>query len=398
MQTDAFQRIVGRAHAFLPAAEHLDGVPIGLAVRPGSAAEVAACLAQARALGIAVVPSGGGTKLGWGNLSDAKGLMLLDLGRLANIADLDPDEGVATVQAAVRVEDLAKRAAPTGKRALLDSGHSGETVGGVIATDAFGPEAAHDRRARHELLGLEVAFADGTLGRCGGRVVKNVTGFDLVRLQCGAFGTLGVITEATLRLRALPAARAVVGRALPSFADAIEGALEIESRGALPAGLAVLPMGRGAELLCLLEGGCAAVRLRAERAGGEPLEESDWERARRARSETGARTWIRLGARPSDTCDLAFAVENLAGHDALRLALPRFGCLFAEPPEDALDPLVLRCTREGWACAIESAPADWKRGRDVFGPAPEALPLMRALRRRFDPDRVLAPGRFVGGL
>jgi glycolate oxidase FAD binding subunit len=324
--------------------------------------------------------------------------MLLDLLRLERVADFDPDEGVATVEAAVRVDDLAKLSSAAGKRALLDSGHPGETVGGVIATDAFGPEASHDRRARHELLGLQVAFADGTLGRCGGRVVKNVTGFDLVRLQCGAFGTLGVITEATVRLRALPAVRAVFGRALPSFADAIESALDIESHAAQPAGLAVLPMGRGAELLWLLEGGEADVRLRAGRAPGERLEESDWERARRARSEPGARTWIRLGARPSDTCDLAFAVENLAGHDALRLALPRIGCLFAEPPEDALDPLVDRCAREGWACLVECAPADWKRGRDVFGRAPEALPVMRALRRRFDPDRVLAPGRFVGGI
>ncbi len=398
MQTDAFQRIVGRTHAFLPAAEALDGVPIGLAVRPGDAAEIAACLAQARGLGIAVVPSGGGTKLGWGNRSDAKGLMLLDLGRLARITDLDPDEGVATVEAAVRSDDLAKRAAAAGKRALLDSAHTGETVGGVIATDAFGPEVSHERRARNELLGLQVAFPDGTLARCGGRVVKNVTGFDLVRLQCGAFGTLGVITEATVRLRARPAARRVLGRALPSFADAIERALEVEGHGAAPAGLAVLPMGRGAELLWLLEGGEADVALRAERAPGEPLADADWERVRRARAEPGAPMWIRLGARSSDTCDLAFAVENLAGHDALRLALPGFGCLFAEPPEDALDPLVERCAKEGWACVVESAPAEWKRGRDVFGRAPEALPLMRALRQRFDPERVLAPGRFVRGV
>jgi glycolate oxidase FAD binding subunit len=398
MRAEQFARVVGRTNAFLPAGETLDGVPVGLVVRPGSAAEVAACLAEARALGLAVVATGGGTKLGWGNRADAPGLVRLDLARLDRIAELDADEGVATVEPGTRVEILAGRAAASGKRTLLDSGHAGETVGGVIATDAFGPEGSHERRARNELLGLEVALPDGTLARCGGRVVKNVTGFDLVRLQCGAFGTLGVITEATVRLRALPASRVVLGRALPGFADAVESALEIAASGAAPAGLAVLPVGRGAEVLGLFEGGEADVGLRAGRASGERLAEADWERARAARSSAADAARIRLGARPSDTCELAFAVENLAGHDALRLALPGFGCLFAAPPEDALDALVERAAKEGWACMVESAPAGWKRDHDVFGRAPEALPLMRALRERFDPDRVLAPGRFLRGV
>jgi glycolate oxidase FAD binding subunit len=398
VEARAFERLVGAEHVRLSPAAELDGVPVQLVVSPATQEEVAACLAEARERGVALVPSTGGTKLRWGNRASARALARLDLSRLARIVELDAAEGVATVEAGVRLDALAAAAAAHGKRAHLDSGHAGESAGGVIATEAFGLEYAPGRRVRNELLGLRVALPDGTLARCGGRVVKNVTGFDLVRLQCGAFGTLGVIVEATLRLRPQPAATAVLGRSLPSWREALAFAHDLVARGVEPVGVAAEPAGRGARVFWRLEGSEADLRERAGRAGGEALADPDWQRLRRARTSLATPARVRLGARPSDTHALVEACVELAGAAAPLLALPAAGIAFAGAPEPALDALVERAGKQRWLALVEVASPAWKAGRDVFGRPPEALPLMRELRRRFDPAGVLSPGRFVGGI
>ncbi len=397
MDARAFERVVGAEHVHLPPPADIDGVPVQLVVAPATPEEVAACLAEARERGVALVPSTGGTKLGWGNQSAAAALARLDLSRLVRV-DLDASEGVATLEAGVRVAALAAAASALGQRALLDSGHAGESVGGVIATEAFGLDYAPGRRVRDELLGLRTALPDGTLARSGGRVVKNVTGFDLVRLHCGAFGTLGVIVEATLRLRPEPAAAAVLARSFPSWRDAIGFSHELVARGVRPAGIAVEPAGSGARAVWRLEGSAADLRERAGRAGGEALGDADWDRLRRARSQLVTPARVRLGARPSDTLALVEACVELAGAGAPLLALPAPGIAFVGVPEPALGALLARAARQGWLAFVEAAPPAWKRGRDVFGPPPDALPLMRELRRRFDPEAVLSPGRFVAGI
>ena len=105
---------------------------------------------------------------------------------------------------------------------------------------------------------------------------------------------------------------------------------------------------------------------------------------------------VRLGGRPSDTLELCRAVIDTAGRDALRIALPHAGLVFAEGGEQLVEKLWPRAERERWLFAIERAEPALRERFDAFGPAPETLPLMRALKQRFDPDAVLAPGRFLG--
>ena len=216
---DPFERVVGAEYASRPDGETLDGVPVVAVLRPADAGQVAACLADARAHGVAVVAGGGGSKLALGNRSRADELVRLDLGRLGEPAEVQADEGIASFGAGVSVARAERMAGERGMRTTLETGFAGATVGGTIAADPVGVESSLDQRLRHDLLGLEVALPNGTVSWCGGRVVKNVTGFDLVRLYCGSFGTLGVVTRATLRVYPLPESRLVFARECASVAD-----------------------------------------------------------------------------------------------------------------------------------------------------------------------------------
>jgi glycolate oxidase FAD binding subunit len=378
-----------------PAGMDIDGVPVFAVLRPETAAEVAACLGVASRHGIALVPRGGGTKLGWGNVPRAKSLAVLDVSRLCKPLDLLPEEGIATAAAGVRVADFARQAAAIGRRSLLDGLDPQATIGGTVASDPLGCEFTLDRRLRMDLLGLQVALANGTLTRCGGRVVKNVTGFDLVRLYCGALGTLGVITEVTLRLHPLPELCEVYGRELGTVADAISEAQQLLAARIPHAGVAVDPSGR---LLWRLEGGREAVALYQRRFAGEALDLAAWEqvRARRVEPAPPQLARLRISARPSDVGVIAHFVQSWAGEGALRLALPAAGTVFACAEPASLAVLFEQAARQQWLVFVEAAPLSFKESGDVFGPATETLPIARAIKRRFDPEAILSPGRFQG--
>jgi glycolate oxidase FAD binding subunit len=404
-EPDRFEQILGAAHVWVPAGESLDGKPVTLVLRPGTPEEVAACLAEAVERAAAVVVTGGGSKLGWGNTPEAQAVVRLDLTRLDVPSDVNPDEGVATVQAGTRVADLVRELEPLGKRTRLETPHAGATVGGTIAADAFGPDVAPERRVRDEVLGLEVALANGSVTRCGGRVVKNVTGFDLVRLYCGSLGTLGVITAATFRLRPGPETRRVLGRGFDAWEPAMAFAAELLRGPADPSAVALRPKADArpeadaVEVLWLLEGSERDVASRAGYESGDPRDFEEWRRVEAETAGGGAEpVRLRLGARPSDTLAVCVAIRELAGAAAVRLALPRVGLVFADLGVGALEPTFERAAARGWTAFAERAPDEVKRHVDVFGPPPDTLPLMRALKRRFDPQRVLSPGRFVGRL
>ncbi len=395
---DPFERIVGAEYASRPDGETLDGVPVVAVLRPADAGQVAACLAEARAHGLAVVPSGGGSKLALGNRSRADELVRLDLGRLAEPAEVQPDEGIASFGAGVPAAQAERLAAERGMRTTLETGFAGATVGGTIAADPVGVESSLDQRLRHDLLGLEVALPNGTVTHCGGRVVKNVTGFDLVRLYCGSFGTLGVITRATLRVHPLPESRAVFARECASLADAHVCAGELAEARSAPCGIAIVPSARGARCLWRIQGGAEDAGVRAERVAGDALAEQDWEQVRAlvtpAADEDAVS--VRVAARPSDTLALCRALADAGG--GVRLAMPGAGVALGHVTATGLGPLWERCERERWLLVLERAPVTVKERFDVFGPGHDALAVMRAVKQRFDPDGCLAPGRFVGGL
>jgi glycolate oxidase FAD binding subunit len=299
----------------------------------------------------------------------------------------------------VRVGELALHLAACGKTSLLAELAPEGTVGGALAADPFAPDWTLDRRLPNEVLGIEIALANGELATAGGRVVKNVTGFDLVRLYCGSLGTLGVITRATVRLRAAPECERVVCARFPSLQEGIR-AFARAALSAEPAAAALRPDGAGAELLCRLTGDAKAVELQAARIPGETASLELWTQVRAALATPPAagRARVRLSARPSDVAALCRAAAEAAGADALRGVYPLAGSVVAEVDDATLPRLCAVAEHLDALFLAERAAGAGLAPCDVFGPPPSSLALMRAVKARFDPRRVLAPGRFVGGI
>ena len=171
-----------------------------LVVTPGNEAEVAAVLRCANELGIAVIPRGGGTKLEWGN-APVRGELILSLARLNRVLDHAWADLTVSVEAGCTLQTLQETLAQHGQRLALDAlWPERATIGGVLSTNDSGALRLRFGALRDLIIGVTLALPDGTLASSGGRVVKNVAGYDLPKLATGALGTLGVITRAFFRL------------------------------------------------------------------------------------------------------------------------------------------------------------------------------------------------------
>ncbi|MBW2236089.1 MAG: FAD-binding oxidoreductase [Deltaproteobacteria bacterium] len=411
-------RLALGADAVSDAAGEIDGVKHALTLAPASGEALADTLRLLSEAGAAAIVSGAGTRLGVGN-PPRRADALLSTRRLDGIAELDADEGVARVAAGTPLEVLRKAAQEAGWELPLESPDDAATVGGTLASSAVGPRLQCFGPPRDHVLGLRVALASGERARCGGRVVKNVTGYDLIKLHAGAFGTLGVLEEAWLRLRPRPEERRVLLAWLPEGQAGLERAAAAAGQPAARAAVVVDPAlarqvddagPRYGRALLVVELGGAPELVRdggASLADLEPVE-ADAELLdriaalqRQPDGHSGLR--FRVVVRPAR---IGAAAERLARAGASLLVWPGAGFLYAGfPLYEGADELAVDgawraargAAREGaGGFVLEAAPPWAKAARDVFGDPPEALPLMRTLKQRFDPAGVLNPGRFVG--
>src|SRR5262249_16572783 len=180
------------------------GVPAQMVAEPANAEEVAAILSRCSQTGIAVIPRGGATKLGWGNAPRAANL-ILSLKRLSRVVEHAHSDLTATVEAGGTIQDFQQALAAHGQRLALDAiWPERATIGGMLATNDSGSLRVRFGALRDLIIGATIALPEGTIARSGGKVVKNVAGYDLQKLMTGSFGTLGIITQATFRLYPLP--------------------------------------------------------------------------------------------------------------------------------------------------------------------------------------------------
>ena len=468
---------------------------------PASTSEASAVLAAAAGLGLAVLPRGSGTRLAWG-AAPRRCDLIVDTRQMDQVLEHAAGDLVARVQAGTRLSQLADRLARAGQRLALDpcgpdfaaaaastsaagtgtpgtgtpgtsapgtsavstrtTGRTGTaepgTVGGLVATGAAGPLRFRFGTPRDLLIGITVVLADGTIAKAGGKVVKNVAGYDLGKLFAGSLGTLGLITEATFRLHPRPAAVAYVTVDCPDAASALAVMAAAASSPLAPSAAEIDQPRRGAPISAgiLVEGEPAGVAERAERlrdllaasapaasAWSAPAGDLDPPAGGPAPriSDTGPRVsatapawWGRGAAAAADGTVLQIAfwsgqlaavlesVDLLASETGLDLAISGsagagvlHAAIPAAAPPAAVTDFVTRLRGAlsqppaapgtggpaipptAASVVVLHASAEVMTGLDLWGPVP-GLPLMHAIKDQFDPEHRMAPGRYAGGI
>ncbi|MEW6745609.1 MAG: FAD-binding oxidoreductase [Planctomycetota bacterium] len=415
-----------------------DCVPT-LSVRPTRRSEAAAILAWAADQDLAVVPRGSGTKLAIGN-RPRRGDLFLETSSLEPILEPMPQDLVARVSAGTTLAELERALLPHRLRLAVDPPDADRaTLGGLVATNSFGPMRTRAGTLRDHVLGLSVISPSGIESRSGGSVVKNVSGYDVMKLHVGGLGALGLITEMFLRLSPLPETSLTTVQPYASSRVAWEDAQAIRIDGKIePEVMEIFSSRDLAELAGIgghcgltlrFEGAPLSVRARATAAHAKCLHseqsaaELDGERGRelslalaRALAQgrsvadpSGELLLVRLAVRPSRLGDLLDACERLvegsAGSVTL-LSTPACGLvdLLARPASilTEQDP-ELKHLREIVAglrgrTYLLASPLELRETIDAMGGRTGAFALMQALKQTLDPRGTFNPGRHVGGL
>ena len=377
---------------------------------PSSQAEAADVLRTATAQGLHVRPRGGGTKLGWGRPSAEPGVEL-STGGLDRIVEHNEGDLTAVLEAGVPVAGAQEAFAGAGQMLALDPplGPAAEaTIGGLVASADSGPRRHRYGAVRDLVLGATVALSDGTVARSGGKVIKNVAGYDLAKLFSGSFGTLGLILQVAVRLHPRPETTATAALASDDL-DLIARAASVLSHSRTEKECLDVAFSEGSGRVLARFAGATA-RDQAEAAldelSGAGLEsgvteddEELWARQRAAqRSADGV--VIRVSGLQSRLAGTLRAAEregaSLVGRVAPGLSWLRLPASDAEEAVAAIERL--RGELAPSPCVVLDAPEEVRRAVDPWGPGGSALELMRRVRARFDPAGTLNPGVFVGGI
>jgi len=462
MAGDAVLRaLAGACPAARPAeaGDAVAGVTPRYAASPASVAEASAVMRVAAEQDLTVVARGSGSRLDWGAPPRSCDLVV-DTLRLDQVVEHAAGDLVARVQAGVGLRRLGEVLASAGQQLALDVGPGANgqdpagtaTAGGTLATGMAGPRRLRYGTPRDLVIGITVVRADGTVASAGGKVVKNVAGYDLGKLFAGSYGTLGLIAEAVFRLHPLPTAAAYTTVDGASPADAHRAVAAAAASELAPTAVEISRAGRGGPVRVgvLLEGDPDGVGERAgqlrqllgEGAVTSPDAPSWWGRTEPAPGPAGggpeasggpeatggpeaAGTLIRVAfwaaALPAVLATIDRAAEA-AGLDPLVAGSAAAGVIYvglgagAGPAAVAAFVANLRAAiargeadaRPASAPAPDSppvlasavvvyAPPPVREQVDMWGPVP-GLPLMRAVKDQFDPGHRMAPGRFAGGI
>jgi glycolate oxidase FAD binding subunit len=414
---DAVRAIVSSDHVRVADTDDcVAGVQAQIVVEPENEQQLVKVLQLANEAGLAVIPRGGGTKLAWGN-PPRKADVVLSTARLNRVIEYAWADLTVTVEAGCTIKDLQETLAQVGQRLALDPLWPGRaTVGGVLSTNDSGTLRLRFGALRDLIIGVTLALPDGTLASSGGKVVKNVAGYDLPKLATGAFGSLGVITRAVFRLYPVPKESRTISCLARDIREAQKHILAVQDSQLAHSALQVRVVADAPpQIDVLLEATQAglAAQVEALKAILAPSPLTDpgsavwnarkevYETAKRVESSTAAAKISMLPARIVD------ALENLAGIAAGRLRYSAvvqatgIGCVYLEG-EPAMIGTTLKSFRAsleavGGSLAIAHHPASMPP-LDAWGELGDALPLMLAVKRQFDPQGTLNPGRFVGGI
>ncbi len=408
-----------RGEESLPQDLAVDGLAPGMTMRPASVAAAAADLGRCYEEGLAVIPQGGRTQIGLGAVPRRYDVAFSTAG-LSRLLEHEPADLTCRVEAGMRLRDLQDVLSKHGQRLPLDPPHpEAATVGGVLAANTNGLGRGRYGTVRDWVIGITVLYPVGNparIARAGGKVVKNVAGYDLMKLHIGALGTLGVIAEANFKVQTLPEASADVLARFDTPAAALRCGHGLALGYLLPAAMAVLneqALGQCGVtapwpwvLAARLEGYRAEVAAGRDRvmaavkdAGGQLEEEVPgfWDAARDWPAPPPPAVVLRAATSLTGVPGLIDAV----GTDASVMAQPVVGVVYVRPLPGMAEPVITRlrdALGAGGSVVVERAPVAEKELLDVWGPPPAGFALMRGLKASLDPRGILNPGRFVGGI
>ena len=397
----------------------VDGLLPSKIMHPADAEDAARGLRLCDLTPAAVVIWGGGTQMRLGS-HPRRYDIAFSTERMTRLLEYEPADLTCRVEAGMRLVELQKTLRAQGQRLPLEPPHPDRaTVGGMVAANSHGLSRARHGTVRDWVIGIAVAYPTGKVARAGGRVVKNVAGYDLMKLHTGALGTLGLIAEVNLKVQTLPESALSVLAHFDDADKALTAGRELAYQYLAPAAsilldrsslwacgvtadwrwtLALKFEGHAREVDAARENAEGIIRGAGGRLEGQSVPARFWE---------VARDWA---ASPADDEVVLSGLAPLTGLEKLVLGGAPLGSLMAQPAAGALD---IRVPAEAAASALErlrqaagsegqvivgSASPAAKKSLDVWGRPPAAFPLMRSLKQALDPNATLNPGRFVGGL
>jgi glycolate oxidase FAD binding subunit len=399
---------------------------VGMAT-PQTQAELADTIRSAAAKNWQVLPYGNGSKLDWAGLvGDSRSILAIQLAQMHQLIDHAMGDMTVTVEAGMRFADLQATLATSGQCLPVDPRFGAEaTIGGVIATADTGSLRHRYNGVRDLLLGVTFVRADGELVKAGGRVVKNVAGYDLMKLLTGAYGTLGVISQVTLRVYPLPPLSQTVvltgeGMALAQLAQTVlSSTLTPTAIDWLnPTAMTELGLRSGMGLIVRFQTVAESIAEQSKRLREwaqqlnitaivyPEVDEADlWQRIG-AIGETGA-VICKMGAKGTAASILLPKIAEIApaamaivhaGSGVGRLVLPDASDVAATRMLCQVAEIRTLCQAAAGYLSILRAPVAVKQAIDLWGDIGNAVELMQAVKQQFDPDRVFSPHRFVGGI
>src|SRR5271163_930778 len=394
-------------------ADAVSGITPRLVLEPATEQQLAAILRLANDANLAVIPRGGGTKLSWGN-PPARADLILSTTRLNKIIEHVWSDLTVTVEAGCTIQKLQQALAQHGQRLALDPLWPEQaTIGGVLSTNDSGALRLRFGALRDLIIGVTLALPDGTLASSGGKVVKNVAGYDLPKLVTGALGTLGVITRAVFRLHPLPRNSQTLSisackleetqRLLFAIQDSKLAHTSLQARFAHDAEPSVDILFEGTEA------GIAAqesqLRALAAESSVQAAPPAVWTASQELWNSCATSAIVKFSVLPAS---IAKAIESI--HLAAKTHQLRWSSvtqatgigwlrLDGDPQciQAALTLLRSSFDRDDASLVLLHHPPQLPPF-DTWGAAGDSLPLMRAVKNQFDPKNTLNPGRFLAGI